>query len=82
MLRLKQQIPNSRSQERPRREETRSGKDYPRAEADELRMEIGWCCGMVVEEEKEGWRAEPRQERGVDFAQAPVEAASQRLTIS
>jgi hypothetical protein len=24
---------------------------------------------MVVEEEKEGWRAEPRQERGVDFAQ-------------
>jgi hypothetical protein len=37
MLRLKQQIPNGRSQERPRREETRSGEEYPQ-EVDELRM--------------------------------------------
>jgi hypothetical protein len=42
--------------ERPRREETRSGGEYPQ-EVDELRMRNNlteWCCGKVVEEEKEG----------------------------
>jgi hypothetical protein len=81
MLRLKQQIPNGRSQERPRREETRSGEEYPQ-EADELRMRnnlTGDVVGRSWKEEKEGWW--PGRERGVLFlnSQAPIGAAPQSL---
>jgi hypothetical protein len=52
MLGLKQQIPNGRSQERPRREETRSGEECPQ-EVDELRMRNN-LTGDVVGRSWEG----------------------------
>jgi hypothetical protein len=80
MLRLKQQIPNSRSQERPRREETRSGKGYPQGEVDEVRVWIGRCCGLAVKKKRDGGQGQDRNEGSIFFAQAPIEAAVQRLT--
>jgi hypothetical protein len=71
MLGLKQQIPNGRSQERPRREETRSGEECPQ-EVDELRMRnnlTGDVVGRSWKKEKEGC-GRGRERRGLFFAWA------------
>ena len=79
MLRLKQQIPNGRSQERPRREEIRSGEEYPQ-ELDEFNNLTGDVVGRSWKREKEGWW--PGRERGVFFSPGksfPIGAAPQSL---
>ena len=71
MLGLKQQIPNGRSQERLRREETRSGQEHPQ-EVDELRMRnnlTGDAVGREERKKRDGW---PGHERGVFFSPGPA----------
>ena len=72
MLGLKQQIPNGRSQERLRREETRSGQEHPQ-EVDELRMRNNLTGDAVGRErkKKEG-RVAGARTRGLFLAWASL----------
>ena len=69
MLGLKQQIPNGRSQERPRREETRSGEEYPQ-EVDELRMRNNLTGDAVGREERKRGMVAGARTRGLFLAWA------------
>jgi hypothetical protein len=69
MLGLKQQIPNGRSQERLRREETRSGQGYPQ-EVDELRMRNNLTGDAVGREEEKEGRWPGHERRGLFLAWA------------
>lgn len=64
MLGLKQQIPNGRSQERLRREETRSGQEHPQ-EVDGLRMRNNLTGDAVGREERKRGTVAGARTRGL-----------------